>query len=159
MGDRTRADFFGGGGSAGPLFEERDKGQGIGDKSGPARLPMTEDERRVAGVLQQARGRENSIPRKRIEELLGMDERAVKAAVEGLREAHDWPIGALRSEGGGYFLVVDEEDARVAFSGYWSQAIKMVRRAKKFLPPGLRAEYFGQMRLVMTDEEGTGDRG
>ena len=138
----SRADFFGGGGAAGPLFEE----------AAPARIPMSEDERRVARILERAKGRANAIPRKLIEAELGMDERRVKAAVEGLRKAHDWPIGALRMAGGGYFLVADEEDAIAAFSGYWSQAIEMIRQAKRFLPAGARAEMLGQLRLEIEDE-------
>lgn len=150
MANSARADFFGGGrGSAGPLFEERDKGQRTGDKSAPARLPMTEDERRVAAVLEQARGRDNSIPRKRIEELLGIDERAVKAAVEGLRKTHGWLIGALRQQGGGYFLCVDAQDMIVAMKPYFAQAVDMIRYVRSRVPESVWLELEGQLRLVL----------
>lgn len=140
MSHGSRGEFFGGGGSAGPLFEE------------PARPSMTIEEQRVASVLGRHKGRAQAIARRRLEQVLGLDERQVKAAVEGLREQHDWPIGALRTQGGGYFLVVDEEDARVAFHGYWSQAVAMIRQAKRFaklLPDSAREEKFRQLRLEL----------
>lgn len=132
----NRADFFGGGNaSAGPLFER------------PARIPMSDEEHRVAKILERAKGRANAVARKEIERLTGFPERTVKKAVEGLRKDHGWLVGALRVEGGGYFLVVDEEDLKVAFGPYLAQAIDMIRYAKKRVPEAMWKELAGQLRL------------
>jgi hypothetical protein len=114
---------------------------------------MSDEERRVAQILERHKGRENPIARKEIEKLTGFDERTVKAAIEGLRKTHDWLIGALRQQGGGYFVCVDAQDMVTAMKPYFAQAVDMITYVRKRVPESVWRELEGQLRLALESGE------
>lgn len=108
----------------GPLFED----------SGPfaaSLIPPTEDERRVALLISQFRGKDHPISIAQIRAMTGLSERQVKGIVEQLVD----------------FVVESEEDRLAAVTPYKSQILAMLRRLRVLESKQGMSEFMGQMAL------------
>lgn len=72
-----------------------------------------------------------------------MEPRAIKAAVERLRNAGE-PIAARRGKPSGYYLIRTASEAEAAARPMVLQAVAMLRTARKMLPEHRYRELVGQ---------------
>ncbi len=117
-------------------------------------FPPGDQERRVAALIWQYRGRENPVSLADLCKVTSLHEREIKGVVERLRVDHGIPIGARRRKPFGYFIVVDAEDARLAVEPYAKQIFSMLRVLRVFTKRYRRiwVEFAGQLRIEVTEE-------
>ncbi len=134
-----------------PLFEHAELPD---DPFADSAFPASDQERRIAALIWQSRGRENPVALADLCKVTSLREREIKAVVERLRVDHGIPIGARRQKPFGYFIVVDAEDARLAVEPYAKQIFSMLRVLRVFTKRNRRLwkEFAGQIRLQVTEE-------
>lgn len=102
----------------------------------------------ILSLLGHAVGHRNAVSRKALQIATGLSERAVKQSIERLK-ARGEKIGCIRSEGGGYFLMVTAEDVAIGEAPYRKQALTMLRRLRQSMTPAERLEFAGQARMAL----------
>lgn len=117
-------------------------------------VPLTPEEKAVWDDLSLCHGQQYARPRKAIEESTGLNERAVKRAVEGLRLRHNYKIGSSRVKPCGYYVIKTAMDLKATEGPYFSQAVQMMR--VNYALNGKKKSYLrkmmGQMELEITRE-------
>lgn len=93
---------------------------------------ITELEAKVLNAIPN--GLENATPYYRLKERLnGIDERNFREVIHSLRKKQ-YPIGAIRYRGGGYFIIRDEEERQQALQGLRNQTesqLELIELMKK----------------------------
>ena len=111
-------------------------------------------ERLVGGIIFGHRGRQDPVSIDLLCKATGWNAREIKGIVEQLVVTHRMKIGASRNqEAGGYFMVVDAEDAEAAARPYRKQIFAMLRRLRVLLGPHQLRELYGQLAM----EQGESD--
>ena len=84
----------------------------------------------------------------------GMNDREIKAAVEGLRLRHGVVVGALRGNPCGYFLAETAADIEIAWKPMFHQTVQMWRVIHAMNGRSERRlhELLGQMQLEVCNE-------
>lgn len=124
----------------GPLFQD----------SGPfaaSLIPPTDDERRVALLISQFRGKEHPVSIAQIRVQTGLSERQIKGIVEQLVVTHRIQIGGRREEPVGYFIIETAEDREAAVTPYKRQILAMLRRLRVLESKQALSEFVGQLEL------------
>ena len=127
---------------------------GGGDIFADSKIPASDAEKRVAGVLWGYKGRSNPIALRTLAAVCNIGERELKGVIERLRNDHGLRIGASRRDPAGYFVVVDREDALLALASFKSQIFTMLKTYRRLATPGLFQELSGQIRMELADEKG-----
>jgi len=114
---------------------------------------MSEEEAKVARVLERHRGRERAVTTAWLERLTGLPDRAVRRVCRDLVMRHGVAVCSVTAGAPGFYLAATAEELREVTGKLKVRGVKILARAaaleKRPLP-----EYLGQLRLEM---EGGGD--
>lgn len=93
---------------------------------------LNEKELRLLMLIPE--GKENPIPLKQLEQILGMQRRNVGKLARHLLDEHQVPVGGSRdSKNGGYYIATNWQEAREIAQGLLNQARDILKRRKSFL--------------------------
>lgn len=96
-------------------------------------------------------GHKNAIGRRKLAQITTLDDRSIREIIYALVVERGLPIGSSTGpEGGGYFLIKDEEDLEVATRHLRPRARAIFRRARA-LEKIAQAEFGRQLKLVLKE--------
>lgn len=133
------ANDFGAATVRGPLFDP--------GPFGASQMDPTEEERKVAGLIWEHRGRQNPISIARLSQATGLNEREIKATVAELIISHKMRIGGRREPPAGYFVIEDAADLEVAVKAFEGQILAMWKRLSVLKGKQEMAKLHGQLNL------------
>jgi hypothetical protein len=119
-------------------------------QSSPSRKPIL-NPRQQAVLECIPSGHKKAISRRRLAEATTLGERSLREIIYCLVVVHGFPIGSSTGpEGGGYFLIEDQQDLEVATRHLKPRAQAIFRRARA-LERIARDKFDRQMKLVLLD--------
>ncbi len=99
-------------------------------------------------VLREHVGKGNAIRRERLAELLGMNDRATRALIEGLRLDFRVAIGSSSEAGAsGYYLLSTQAEREELQRMFYTKALALWRMSKALAGRTATAEMHGQIAL------------
>lgn len=107
--------------------------------------PYTEAERTIGQLLLPGRARAISI--RELTRLTGLEPRAIKEAVQGLRLRHRLRIGSARGKLPGYYIIETAAEADATFTTLVRQGVKMLRAARAIRDEQWLLEALGQLQM------------
>lgn len=117
--------------------------------------PMTREEKAVAAILTEHRGRAKAIMARRLAELAGLDERRLRQVIKHLVERHHMAIGSTTSVPPGYYLITDPRERAAVRRSLMRRALSILERARAYDRAGWVHQLAGQLALkIQEDEEG-----
>ena len=115
-------------------------------------MTTNEIDQSVWSILRSHRGHENPISRRKLQQYVGISDRAVRYSIERLKQRGE-KIGCLWQRDGGYFVMVTLEDVERGERQYRQQALTMLRRLRESMSPAERLEFAGQARMALVGGE------
>lgn len=120
----------------------------------PGDLDLPEPLRQVWGEICKHRGRSEAISLRDIADILGIEGRAIQIAVNSLVVDFGKPIGSTSDrERPGYYIPVDETEARRAYQSLVRRAVNILRRAHALRKSNRLALALGQVELELDGEK------
>lgn len=96
-------------------------------------------------------GHKKAIGRRRLAEVTHLNDRTLREVIYSLIVVHDLPIGSSTGpDGGGYFLIQDQEDLEVATRHLKPRAKAIFRRAQA-LEKIARDQFDHQLKLICAE--------
>jgi len=109
-------------------------------------LFLTVEEHKVLEVLKRRKGKKNAIGKRRLSEILEMDERVVRKVIKELIEKHGVPIGSDYSHG--YYIVSEPEEVEETYNTLKSHALSILKRAATLKRTSLK-RLLGQLEVEL----------
>ena len=119
----------------------------------PKGLGLSDEERRVLGVLERHRGRDAAISAPQFAAAAGIPERRLRDVLRHLVIAHQVPMGSSPGTPAGYYLIVSDDERIRTRESLFGRALRILQRARAYDRSGYASRLCGQMEIELQEDE------